>query len=388
MTSQSVETSTEIKGITRVSDGFIVRVTRKDPITNRTLDKREKVQSYDIQDAIKVKERISIELNNEVQEGKNSSRDIAQLSYCAFADFFQKYRRDNAVCRLNVINSDDYIFQKFIVPHIGNVKVANINRRLVMHFADCLRSEMNEHGVPYSLATYKRAWGLFRNTVRFCYKFGYISSDPTHLANVKFPLAKKPGEKISLSKEQAALLLAGAERIGTTEFAIVALALVLGLRSAEIKAIRFCDVDLQHGTINVCKSFHRGVMNSSVKNGRNFQAALVGVALQAVAKHWDRHCQRKNPGDIFLPAVRSGKIWDNHWINEVLERICKSNNIPVVTIHCLRVTSNTLLLNSGIAPEIVSRILNHKSGAAMRLHYTRISNEQAKEALLTAWTQK
>lgn len=381
-------TKTDIPGVVRTHNGFVVRATRKDSLTGKVLDKREVVASLDIQDAIAVKERLVAELKAECEEGKNDFRDIPKGSYESYTKFFQDYRRSNSVCRLNVISDDQYIFNKFIIPIIGSVKVENLNRRAVLHFTEKLRQQTDEDGIPFSLNTYKKAWSLFRNSVRFAYRMGYISSDPTHLFRVSFPCAKQPKVKAGLTKEQAVALLKGAEELGTTEYVICALALVLGLRSAEIKCLRFSDINLELGTINISKSFHRGVLNQNVKNGNNFTGSLVGAAYDACLKHFNIWASRKKPTDLFVPSLRSRKVWDNRWINETLRRICEKQNIPVVSIHSLRVTSNTLLLESGIAPEIVSRILNHKSGFQMRQHYTRIQTEQAKAALTAAWEAK
>lgn len=381
-------TKTDIAGISRTHNGFVVRTTRKDSLTGRILDKREVVSSLDIQDAIAVKERLVSELKAECDEGKNDLRDIPKSSYESYTKFFQDYRKNNNVCRLNVISDDQYIFNKFIIPIIGSVKVENLNRRAVLHFSEKLRQQTDDDGIPFSLNTYKKAWSLFRNSVRFAYRMGYISSDPTHLFRVSFPCAKTPKVKTGLTKEQAVSLLKGAEELGTTEYAVCALALVLGLRSAEIKCLRFSDINLELGTINISKSFHRGILNQNVKNGNNFVGSLVGAAYDACLKHFNMWASRRKPTDLFLPSLRSKKVWDNRWINETLKRICETHNIPLVSIHSLRVTSNTLLLESGIAPEIVSRILNHKSGFQMRQHYTRIQAEQAKAALTAAWESK
>jgi integrase len=388
MTSDANFTKTDVPGIVRTHNGFVVRATRKDSLTGKVLDKREVVSSLDIQDAISVKERLVAELKAECDEGKSDLRDIPKSSYKSYTEFFQDYRKNNGVCRLNVISDDQYVFNKFIIPIMGAVKVENINRRAVLHFSDKLRGMTNEDGIPFSLNTYKKAWSLFRNSVRFAYRMGYISSDPTHLFRVSFPCAKTPKVKTGLTKEQAVALLKGAEELGTTEYVVCSLALVLGLRSAEIKCLRFSDINLEAGTISISKSFHRGILNQNVKNGNNFVGSLIGAAYDACLKHFNIWASRKKPHDLFVPSLRSKKVWDNRWINETLGRICKEKNIPLVSIHSLRVTSNTLLLESGIAPEIVSRILNHKSGFQMRQHYTRIQSEQAKAALTAAWEAK
>lgn len=381
-------TKTDIAGILRTNSGFIVRATRKDTLTGKVLDKREVVGSLDIQDAIAVKVRLVAELKAECDEGKNDLRDIPKSSYESYTKFFQDYRKNNGVCRLNVLSDDQYIFNKFIIPIMGAVKVENLNRRAVIHFNERLRAMTDEDGIPFSINTYKKAWSLFRNSVRFAYRMGYIPSDPTHLFRVAFPCAREAKTKIALTKEQAVLLLKGAEEMGTTEYAVVALALILGLRSAEIKCLRFSDIDLENGTINISKSFHRGVLNQNVKNGNNFTGSLVGPAYDACLKHFKMWADRRKSTDLFLPSLRTKKVWDNSWINETLRRICERKNIPVISIHSLRVSSNTLLLESGIAPEIVSRILNHKSGAVMRQHYTRIQSTQAKAALQSTWENK
>lgn len=380
-----MNTEAAIPGITKISNGFIIRVTKKDPLTGKTIERSATVNTPDIQEAIKTKEEMVVALRNELESGKDNAKDISSLTYEAYVQFYQKQKLNNGIARANVVKLDWLVFNQFVVPHIRQVKICNINKRVVLHFSDKLREMLNENGVPFSICTYVKAWSLFKASIRYAVKIGVIQDDPTHLISPKFPNARPAKQKPFLTLEQASKLLNAAEEEGTTEYAVIALGLVLGLRSAEIKALTYGSVDIVNNLLIVDKSYHAGVLNNKVKNSNNFVLPLIGAAHFAVKRHYDATAHKKKNTDIFLPSLRSKKHFDSAWLNNLLERLCNKCAIPVISAHGLRVSANSILLSqTGANPEIVSKILNHHT-SAMRLHYTQVNIEQSRKLLGSVW---
>ena len=70
--------------------------------------------------------------------------------------------------------------------------------------------------------------------------------------------------------------------------------------------------------------------------------------------------------------------------NRWMVRICKRNNIPVLTPHSLRHTFATLLISEGVNPKTVSELLGHSSVAFTLDIYTGVY-ETEKPAQLSCW---
>ena len=128
---------TQIQGIYQETNGFYtVRITKKDPLTGKIIEKRKKVSSYSIQDAIEAKSEMVKELKEELENGANSFRDITKAKYSAYADWYLKHQLSNGIIRKNVEIGDRGVFNNLINPIIGEVKLATINKRIVLHFIE------------------------------------------------------------------------------------------------------------------------------------------------------------------------------------------------------------------------------------------------------------
>ena len=376
---------TQIPGIYQSNTGFTVRVSKRDPLSGKQIEKTKKINhSFDIQEAIKVKEELSLQLKSELEEGSGSIRNMSLSAYSAYVDFYQKYRLNNAVAKKNVVELDEYVFRKFIIPHIGSVKVSSINKRVVYHLLDCLRNQMNENGVPFSKETYSRAYRVFKASIRMAYRLGFTTDDPTSMIRAKFPYAKEVKEKKSLSKEDAAKLLNSAESKGEKIYFMVCCLTILGLRCSELKALTWGDLNFAENYISVNKSNHRGVTSNSTKNGTAFEAPMIGLVRDAAERYFNKFSIRYNKSDLLFPSDRSKSYMDNSYIRKVVHRCCDSAKISRVSPHDCRRSANTILLLSQVAPEVCRRVLNHRS-SAMTGHYTQISTEQAGEVLDAVW---
>lgn len=378
---------TQIAGIYKTSSGYFVRVARKCPFSGKTIEKTQTLSNcFDIQEAIKTKEEIAKALKEELSEGKDNLRDISKGSYEAYIQFYQVYRLDNGLARKNSVMLDSGVFERFILPHIGKIKISQFNKRLVYFFLDSLRNQTTEWGTPFAKHTYMRAWRCFRASMRTAYRLGFVQEDICHLVSPNFPLAKKEKDKISLSKEEAAKLLQAAEEDGSRTYFLVSVMVVLGLRVSEVKALLWEDLNFEKNFINVCKSRHFGVNNSSVKNGRAFEAPLVGIVRQAAERYAADYGKFRKDKELLFPSERSKKYMDSSYLRKLLHRLCDKVGIKRISPHDARRTANTILMMSSVNPAVVRRVLNHKS-AEMSDHYTRIDSKQAGQVIDAVWSE-
>lgn len=377
---------TEVAGIYREQSGmYLVRITKKDKWSGRIVERRKRVESFSIQDAISVKIELVRELKEELEDGKNNFRDLSQASYAAYVEWYLDYQVSNGVVRPNVAKTDCHVFENFILPHIGQVKLVQITKRGVFHFIELLKKMTDKDGIPYSAATYKRAWRLFRASIRFAVKLNYLKDDPTHLVSPRFLVVKPEKEKFALTREQTAKLLDRAEEYDTKFYFICLIALTQGLRWCEITALTFGDLDFTSNCIHVSKSQHKGFLNSSVKNGKSHSSPMVPVLRNVALKFCETYGRNKKEKD-FLFNTRSGKFLSSSGFNKKLKEFCLELGIPVVSAHQLRATCNTLYLSSGVSQMIVGRILNHSS-PQMSYHYARVQTEQKAEIMNSVWEE-
>lgn len=144
-----------------------------------------------------------------------------------------------------------------------------------------------------------------------------------------------------------------------------------GMRFSEALAITPKDFDFAHQTLSVNKTWN-------YKDGGGFSPTKNKSSVRKIQIDWQVVMQfaslvRDLPEDkpIF---VTKEKVY-NSTVNDLLERYCKSLNIPVISVHGLRHTHASILLFAGVSIASVARRLGHASMTTTQKTYLHIIQE-------------
>ncbi|MEA2640783.1 MAG: hypothetical protein QOF51_2177 [Chloroflexota bacterium] len=177
------------------------------------------------------------------------------------------------------------------------------------------------------------------------------------------------GEIRALSPEEAKRFLTAA--VGDPFEALYVLALTSGMRQGELLGLKWQDIDLGQGVIQVRRTLGRvkgqGFVESEPKSsaGRR-RIVLAPLAVQALRDHWDRQCdQRLERG--MLPGADSlvfgnslgNPVGPQNMIYRSFRKVLAKAGLPVMRFHDLRHSAATLLLAMGTHPKIVQELLGH-----------------------------
>jgi integrase len=143
------------------------------------------------------------------------------------------------------------------------------------------------------------------------------------------------------------------------------------MRQGELLALKWDDIDLIHGNIQVRHTLARiprqGMVLSEPKTPSGRRCIhLTTIALEALKQHFLQQEQAKR---------EAGAAWKNHqWVfcngegnpldgANLLRRsfrpLLKQANVPAIRFHDLRHSTATLLLALGTHPKIVQELLGH-----------------------------
>lgn len=245
------------------------------------------------------------------------------------------------------------------IPALGKVSLAGLSpQHLQRLYADRLASGLSPQTVRHLHAVLHRAleqaarWGLVQRNVADL---------------VSPPRATRPEMKV-LAPEHVRQLLDAAE--GERLEALYILAVANGLRQGELLALRWRDLDLTAGLLQVRATLthdKEGFQLTEPKtHGSRRQVALSQLAITALQGHRARQNAER---------LKLGAVWEDNdlvFANEVGRPIEPSNlrrrsfepllekaGLARVRFHDLRHSSATLLLSRGIHPKIVSEMLGH-----------------------------
>jgi integrase len=247
-----------------------------------------------------------------------------------------------------------------VEPTLGKVRLA----KLAPEHLDHLYADLLARGL--SPTTVGHLHAMLHDALKQAVRRGTVPRNVTEF--VDRPRARRH-EIRTLSAEEARGLLAAAE--GDPFEALYVVALTTGLRQGELLALRWRDVDLGAGTLQVRGTLQRGhdneleILEPKTKSSvRLVQLSLLGV--DALKRHATGQAElRRAAGDawddrglVFTNEIGRPVNASNLW-GRSFRPLLKRAGIEGLRFHDLRHSAATLLLGQNVHPKVVSEMLGH-----------------------------
>lgn len=236
------------------------------------------------------------------------------------------------------------IVRLHLKPYLGGIKLDRVNPLQVQSlYRSKLDSGLSPRTVQIIHVTLYKA-------LKQAVKWTLI---PRNIAEFVEPPKVPRKEIIPLSKEQVKRLLEAAQ--GNKLEALYVLAVQTGMRSGELLGLRWKDVDLEGGIVQVRRSVFNGHIEApkSVKGNRSIK--LTRTSIRALREH------ERTSKWVFCTNVGTTisvhNLHNRSW-KPLLVRAALPHNRR---FHDLRHTCATLLLSKGVHPKIVQEMLGHSS---------------------------
>lgn len=176
--------------------------------------------------------------------------------------------------------------------------------------------------------------------------------------------------------------------VATSDKAVYALfrtAVGLGMRSGELRALQWSDVDMAAGTITVRATVFKPKGLDVVLQPPKTKAGVRVIHMpDSVAAALKQHkvwlLERGMTGLPMVFPSDTGRYISNKVLQQRFYRLCDKAELPRIRVHDLRHTSATLLLQAGVHPKIVSERLGHSNiGITLDL-YSHVTPKMDQEA--------
>ncbi len=212
---------------------------------------------------------------------------------------------------------------------------------------------------------------------------------PRNAAGVVKPPQIRREEIHPLTAEQVNTFLKAA--CGERLEALYVLAIHTGLRQGELLGLKWEDVDLEAGTLQVRRTLTTAkggpVLSTPKTKGSRRSVKLTQSTIEALRSHLQRQLGeidragslREENGLIF--ASETGAPLDRRYVTNCrFKPLLKRAGLPQVRFHDLRHTCATLLLGRNVNPKIVSEMLGHTSIAITLDTYSHVLPNMQNEA--------
>jgi integrase len=259
-------------------------------------------------------------------------------------------------------------YEELVRLHIAPVLGRYESQKLSAQHLQAFYAKKAEEGL--SAATINHFHNVLHKALDTAMKWNLVARNVCDLVS---PPRRKRFEVHPLTLEQVHRLLIVVE--GHEMEALFKLALATGLRRGELMGLKWQDINLEIGVLQVRRILSRvpskmpgkGYVEAEPKTQKSRRSVVIApFALEALKKHREHQLEAK---------IKAGPLWQDHdyvfctsigtHLNptrdmlDQLKALLKKAGLPEIRFHDLRHSAATLLLSVGVHPKVVQEILGH-----------------------------
>lgn len=257
--------------------------------------------------------------------------------------------------------SYNQLVKDYIAPVLGSVKLRELTPLLIQR----LYNSQLDKGIGER--TVQKTHAILRASLNSAKKMGVMTHNP---ANAASPPKTKTKEMQILNEDQIRRLLQAAKLETDGSYALHYLAIVTGMRQGELLALRWSEVDLAKGSLQVKYSLKRvpgeGLQPRQPKTPSSVRAIKIGTeTCQVLSAHASAIAERQlKAGDDwrdlgYVFPAKNGMAIEPAEAYRGLHKLLKKAGLPKIRFHDLRHTAASLMLNNGVDVLIASKRLGH-----------------------------
>ncbi len=253
------------------------------------------------------------------------------------------------------------LLNSYLLPTIGKIQL----QKLTPQHVQSLYARKLKEGL--SPKTIQSIHGVLHGALDNAVKWNLIAKNVCDVvSSPRVPTT----EKQVLTMQEAHTLLEQVRRHRLET--ILALALTTGMRRGEILALRWSDVNLEEGSIQVKHTVdyinHYGYVESEPKTAKGRRKIMLSsFVVEMLNAHRSAQMEaRYKAGEKWIDKnlVFTGLLGDffnPNYVLRVFKRVLVAAGLPDMTFHMLRHSAATILLSMGVHPKIVQEILGHST---------------------------
>lgn len=301
----------------------------------------------------------------EERRRKNSDRTVKG----AFGEFLERY----AKIRNRSWKETQRIFEKDVLPTLGKSFVQDITRQEIVSLLDELVDRDAGIMANRTLAALRRFFG-------WCVERGFIETSP--VGNITKPAPEVTRDRV-LTEAEIAEIWRACDQEGYPFGDLVKFLLISAQRRDEVATMRWPDID------DIARVWI--LPREATKSDRQHVVPLSAAALEIL-----RTVPRLGEyvfttrGDVPFSGFSAARRRMDRIISIARKAQGATGDMPQWRLHDLRRTAASGMAALGVAPHVVERILNHRSGiiSGVAAVYNRYDYRREITEALEAWGRK
>ena len=272
----------------------------------------------------------------------------------------------------STVKSYEHSFRNHILPSFQKKMLSEITPSMVQDWVNGL----SDKGL--SPATVHRLYRYLRSCMGSAVANDLLDRNPCKPRAISLP--RLPDQELEfLSPDEILELL---DTLREPERTFIATLAYSGLRLGEGLALRWRDIDFQHGRISVERAYtpEGGIASPKTKTSKR-SVPLLQILSEILKDYYERQV-RTNPDDLIF-SVNGKTPLDYSYLRRRYERALKAANLKKVDIHSLRHFFASVMLDAGASIKALSSYLGHSTVTMTLNTYAHLIVED-KQALMRA----
>ncbi len=296
------------------------------------------------------------------------------------AQWLRRWLDEYAVHNVRPLTLKTYrgIVEKQLIPSLGDIRLSQLGIAEVQHYVNARRDRHSPRWLQHQRS-------VLRTGLAEAERQGLVSRNVARLVKISNP---KREEVRPLTVEEARTFIAHIR--GDRLEALYLVTMTLGLRQSEALGLRWSDIDLEAGTLNVRRSLQRynGEYHlDEVKTVRSRRTlTLPEPLIEALRAHRDRQSFEARAegwlGDQWnlVFCREDGYPLHGSVVTSTFHGLLEEAELPKVRFHDLRHGAATYLVAAGVPMRVVMAQLGHSQMAITSDLYAHVLPEVQREA--------
>lgn len=287
-------------------------------------------------------------------------------------DTWEKYLRSGVETNLGKCSKQDYVaVLRGFTSHWNLISATSVTP----HDLKTVIAEMTASGLSNSRKKYLMS--AINNMFKWAVdtrKIGRDSVSPTYGIKVSKKSENKPE---ILTLEEIRKFLDAAKSMKHEWYPIWTMAFLTGMRSGELYALLWTDIDWDNRMLTVSKSYNKRESNIKCTKGGYWRDVPINDELMKLLVYLKANCHLRRRGPEYVLPRNS--MWDRGDGAAVTRTFLKGIGLKDVKFHTLRACFATQLLRNGVPAAMVMRICGWTELKTMQ-HYVRLAGIEIKGA--------
>ena len=253
------------------------------------------------------------------------------------------------------------VIYSYIIPAVGKVQLQKLTPQRVQSL---YTSKLKEGLAP---KTVQSIHGVLHKALDNAVKWNLVARN---VCDVVSP-PRIPQTEKQVSTVQKARLLLNYVKKHRLEV-LLTVALTTGMRRDEILALRWSDINLEEGSIQVMRTVdyitHYGYVETEPKTAKGRRKVLLSsfVVEMLNAHRLVQMEERQRAGEKWIDknlvfCGLLGDFFNPNYLLRVFKKILEAAGLPRMRFHDLRHSAATILLSMNVHPKVVQEMLGHST---------------------------